>query len=62
VPLNLFLGGYNMEVKLKQRMPFKEYLQLITEEVNQREQDYNEEMKENNPEKYIRNEFKITCR
>ena len=51
-----------MEVKLKQRMPFKEYLQLITEEVNQREQDYNEEMKENNPEKYIRNEFKITCR
>ena len=56
---NLFPTGGSMEAKLKQRMPLREYLQQLTEEILMREQDHNEEIKENNPEKYIRNEYKI---
>jgi hypothetical protein len=47
-------------MKLKQRMPLREYLKQLTEEIIVKEQIYNEETKESNVEKYIRNEYKIT--
>jgi hypothetical protein len=51
-----------METKLKKRLPLREYLRQLTEEVMSREQRYNEDIAEKDPEKYIRNEFKLICR
>jgi hypothetical protein len=45
-------------MKLTKRIPLREYLKQLINEIVQREQLYNDEIKIN-PEKYIRNEFKM---
>jgi hypothetical protein len=51
-----------MQTKLKQRVPLRIYLQQLVQEIADREQNYNEDIREKDPEKYIRNEYKIIYR
>ena len=47
-----------MQTKLRERVPLRIYLQRLVQEIADREQIYSEESKID-PERYIRNEYKI---